>query len=201
MCQNSKPAAELTHAPVESVAHSCACSKNGTPRPMEVNEEVRWVDASMDMEFPAVPFPSKKIFAATGEELLRQLVRAHHSRLYKSSIAELFNHDPQHFEALVKTIGDYVVEASGGPSYFTGSRGNVCMRTLHFPFTIDEKARRIWLTELRAALDEVQFPESVMEEYWNWMEAFSMRMINRRTTRSQPMRYPFLPTGQTHPAR
>jgi hemoglobin len=65
------------------------------------------------------------------------------------------------------------------------------MRKRHYPFTIDEAARDIWLRQLWWAFDDVGFPSQIREEYWNWVEAFSIRMINRRTQRAQPQRYPF----------
>lgn len=65
------------------------------------------------------------------------------------------------------------------------------MRERHFPFAINERAREIWLLALLHAFDDVAFPDEVREEYWNWMEPFSIRMINRRTTKEQPRRHPW----------
>jgi hemoglobin len=65
------------------------------------------------------------------------------------------------------------------------------MRTRHFPFTIDEKARETWLLCLWHAFDEAKFPAAIRREYWDWMEAFSARMINRRTMKAQPTRFAF----------
>jgi hemoglobin len=67
----------------------------------------------------------------------------------------------------------------------------VCMRVRHFPFTIDERSRDVWLGELLHALIEVEFPSSLLEAYWEWVEPMSIRMINRRTSKAQPLRYPF----------
>ena len=65
------------------------------------------------------------------------------------------------------------------------------MRKRHYPFAIDEEARDIWLYNLCVAFDEVGIPVEVRQEYWNWAEAFSIRMINRRTERVPLRRYPF----------
>jgi hemoglobin len=65
------------------------------------------------------------------------------------------------------------------------------MRRRHYPFTIDEAAREVWLRELWLAFDDVGFPAQLRREYWEWVEAFSIRMINRRTRRAQPRRFPF----------
>lgn len=123
--------------------------------------------------------------------MLRALVQRHHRRLKDSSAGALFPADAERFLAGVERSADYVVEACGGPAYFTTSQGKPCMRRRHFPFTIDEKAREIWLGELWLAFDDVNFPEDVRREYWEWVEPFSIRMINRRTQRDQPRRFPF----------
>ncbi|WP_077298460.1 hypothetical protein [Aquaspirillum sp. LM1] len=65
------------------------------------------------------------------------------------------------------------------------------MRTRHFPFTIDESAREVWLTLLWQAMQDTDFSSAAREEYWNWMEPFSLRMVNRRTTKAQPVRWAF----------
>ena len=41
------------------------------------------------------------------------------------------------------------------------------------------------------AFDDVGIPVEVRQEYWDWAEAFSIRMINRRTERAPLRRYPF----------
>jgi len=103
----------------------------------------------------------------------------------------LYPSDAERFAHAVKKAADYAVEATGGPAAFTPVNGNTCMRTRHFPFTIDEAAREIWLGQLWLSFDEVGFPAEVREEYWNWQEAMSIRMINRRTTKAAPRRFTF----------
>ena len=65
------------------------------------------------------------------------------------------------------------------------------MRTRHFPFAIDEKSRETWLLCLWRAFEQADFPRGVRREFWEWMEPFSARMINRRTTKAQPRRLSF----------
>ncbi|OHX35974.1 hypothetical protein BJL95_02740 [Methylomonas sp. LWB] len=158
--------------------------------PMEVGDEVRWKPASTGLEFPAVPFPSRRVFEVAGASLLRALVRRHHQRLLNTPIGHLFPKDPARFAAGVEKTADFIVEATGGPALFTANHGHTCMRSRHFPFTIDELAREIWLAQLLSAFDDVGFPDEVREEYWNWVESLSIRVINRRTMRAAPRRIP-----------
>lgn len=137
-----------------------------------------------------LPFPSQRVFKIAGEELLRTLVKRHHERLLNTPVAHLFPTDPVRFNVGVNKTADFIIEASGGPAGFTSIHGHTCMRTRHFPFTIDEQAREIWLAQLLLAFDDVAFPEDIKQEYWDWVESLSIRIINRRTMRASPRRYP-----------
>jgi hemoglobin len=151
----------------------------------------RIVGASYDLDFPAVQFPSMRIIDVVGEPALRQLVRRHHNLLRESEIKDLFSADDAIFAATVEKIADFVVESCGGSQNYSRKQEKGCMRTRHFPFLIDEAARGIWLSCLWQALQKSEFSQIMRQEYWNWMEPFSIRMINRRTLRGQPDRYPF----------
>ncbi len=180
-------------ARLETAAHACHSGGEG----FVVGDEVRWVDGFHELECPRVPFPSRRIFAVAGEMMLRALVLRHHQRLYESPLRTLFPADRKRFLAGVTRAADYAIETSGGPKYFTPHHGKPCMRKRHFPFTIDESAREIWLRELWWAFDDVGFPPQLREEYWDWVEPFSIRMINRRTQRAQPRRHPFADVPST----
>ncbi|TCJ11650.1 globin [Parasulfuritortus cantonensis] len=180
--------AEVEAIPDGALRFECMCSAGGS---LQAVDEVRWMESHPDLIFPAVPFPSKHVFAATGTDALRGLVRRHHDRLKATVVGALFPDDPRMFAMAVEKAADFVVEACGGPELFTPVHGPMRMRIRHFPVSIDEHAREVWLRELLASFDDVGFPEPVREEYWNWMEPFSIRMITRRTTREQPRRHPY----------
>lgn len=165
--------------------HSCACNSGSA------SVVGRIVDAATELVLPAVTFPSRRVMEVAGEEKLRQLVERHHALLAAGPIAEMFPADAALFSALVAKVADFVVETCGGGASYSTEHGNTCMRTRHFPFTIDESAREAWLEALFRAMDDVAFPAEAREEYWNWLEAFSVRMINRRTMKAQPVRIPF----------
>lgn len=158
---------------------------------MQVGEDIRWVATSHDSDYPPVPFPSLQVIRSAGEGRLRALVWQHHMLLRASPIGHLFPADDEKFARGTDKTADFIVEACGGPANFTPQFGHTCMRTRHFPFTIDEAARETWLDLLWQALDDVLFPDDVREEYWNWLEAMSIRMINRRTTKTAPARRPY----------
>jgi len=188
MCASTPPPVDRQLSLISSDGHTaCACSSSSEPMP--VGEEVRWKDGFSDMHFPPVPFPSRKVFATTGEPMLRALVQRHHERLRDTSIGHLFPKDDERFAAGIQKAADFMVEATGGPVNLSRPQAHGCMRTRHFPFTIDEATRDIWLAQLLLAMEDVDFPANVRTEFWNWVEAFSVRMINRRTTKAAPRRY------------
>lgn len=165
--------------------HQCACGGHESP------QHGRRVEASHDLDFPPVTFPSSRMIGDVGEAKLREVVRRHHELLRSSAIAGMFASDDAEFAALVERVGDFVVESCGGPATFSAQNGTTCMRTRHFPFSIDESAREVWLDLLFQAMVDTGFPEMAREDYWNWLEAMSIRMINRRTSKAQAVRVSF----------
>lgn len=183
--------ASSIHFVMAALKVSCCLEDNSSAR----RDSFRSVSSSTA---PEVPFPSLRVIEALGEHGLRQLVAQHHALLRQSAIGHLFAQDAAQFAQLVERVADFVVEACGGAAQYTPAHGHTCMRTRHFPFTIDEAAREVWLTLLWQALADCAAPAAVREEYWAWMEPFSLRMINRRTTKAQPARWAYAEMAARH---
>jgi hemoglobin len=147
-------------------------------------------DADFDLAFPPIPLPSPRVLAVAGEPLLRQLIRCQHERLRASSIRNLFPADPGNFAAVVERIGNFVIEIVSGSPQTAQSRLLTWFRARHLPITIDETARNVWLAAMYFAFDDVGFPDEARLEFWNWVEALSIRAVTRRTMINQPRRYP-----------
>jgi hemoglobin len=145
---------------------------------------------AFDLAFPPIPSPPPTLFAAVGEATLRALVTRHHDRLRDSSIGRLFPAEPDHFAAVVERIAQFVVEEAAGAARLAQAQGQTWLRAQHLPITIDETARNVWLAKLLLAFDDAGFPAAARPDYWNWMEALSILIINRRTMVTQPRRYP-----------
>ena len=150
-------------------------------RPRFGGEDVRVVEAMIDIIFPAVPFPSNKIFKALGEEKIRAMVWHHHQLLLKTKVGKLFPANEEAFKMAVDKSADFFVEALGGGDVFTSVHGEPHLRMRHFKIPIDENDREIWLGMYKKTLKELDFPKELLEEFWNWIEPLSIRMINRRT--------------------
>ncbi|MDR1647914.1 MAG: hypothetical protein LBR88_07780 [Zoogloeaceae bacterium] len=180
MCQTAHQTAQSIDSP-----HRCACNRTGD------FHSGREVPGGHDLEYPEVRFPTRELFAEIGEEKLRALVWRHHSLLRQNAeIGHLFAADDAVFAARMQVIASFFVEACGGPAAYSATEGdNVCIRTRHFPFEVDERAREIWLENLCRVLEESALSEKLRDRYWSWLEAMSIRMINRRRTKAQPLRF------------
>jgi hemoglobin len=144
-----------------------------------------------DLEYLPIRFPSPRVLETLGEAGLRRLVRCHHEALLQSSVRHLFPGDAETLAKVVEKSALFFIESCGGAPDYTRRHGGNCMRTQHFPFTIDEAARDVWLACLRQAFDLADTPSAAREELWGWLESMSVRMINRRTTKKQPTRHAY----------
>ncbi|QKF82762.1 globin [Halarcobacter ebronensis] len=145
----------------------------------------------IDFVFPEIPFPPKYFYEELGEEKIRELVFYHHNLMRKSAIGHLFTHEEDKFKIVLDRTADFFLEALGGGEKYSSKYGHPHLRARHFPFTIDEKAREIWLMFFKKALKDLDVPKKYIKAFWEWLEPMSLRMINRRTMMELPKRYPF----------
>lgn len=150
-------------------------------RPRFGGEDIRIVDSMIDIIFPPVPFPSNKIFNALGEVKIREMVWHHHTLLLKTKVGDLFPRNEEALKMVIDKSADFFVEALGGDQVFTEQHGEPHLRMRHFKIPIDENDREIWLAMYKKTLKEIAFPQEHLQEFWNWIEPLSIRMINRRT--------------------
>lgn len=149
------------------------------------------VDAKIDFIYPEVPFPTHALSIEWGDENIRAMVRHHHILLRKSSIGNLFPNSDSAFAFATEKAADFFVEALGGEKAYTPANGHPSLRMRHFHITIDEKGREIWLMLYKKTIKDLNMPGHLIEEFWNWIEPLSIRMINRRTTVAPIERFPY----------
>ena len=177
--------------PQENISNIGSFSSCGQTQFVGAGEEPRTADAKIDFVYPPVIFPSNKILKTFGEAAIRNMVLHHHTLLKKSSIGDMFPADEKEFLEGTQKTADFFVEALGGGDIFSSKHGHPALRGRHFRFTIDEKGREIWLMMYKKTLRDIEFPKELLEEFWNWIEPLSIRMINRRTTAVPPQRFTF----------
>ncbi|SHF10132.1 hemoglobin [Mariniphaga anaerophila] len=127
---------------------------------------------------PEVPLPSHEIFNTLGEEKIRNLVNDHYNLLIESGIKHLFPQDNIGLEKAKKNSSDFFIQICGGPMYFNKNRGRPMMYKRHLPHKITPEARQVWLECYAQAIRQQQLPDDLALSFWNYIDIFSMWMVN-----------------------
>src|SRR5690554_6459185 len=127
---------------------------------------------------PNVTLPTYEMYTILGDEGIRKLVSDHYDQLVKSPIKEMFPQDEAELERAKKHGFDFFIQICGGPMYFNKNRGRPMMFKRHLPFKITADARVVWLNCYRDALLKQNLPEDVLTSFWNYLNDFSMWMVN-----------------------
>ncbi len=175
----------LRHEPLDEIKKFSQCDISQKFDPNGVK------DVMIDFIYPPVPFPPKTIYEEFGEKNIIKMVFHHHGLLKNSSIKDIFSQDEKEFEMVTQRTAEFFMEALGGGSRYTSKHGHPHLRSRHFPFTIDEHARDVWLMFYKKTLKDIDFPKEYIKPFWEWIESLSLRMINRRTMMEAPRRYPY----------
>ena len=131
---------------------------------------------------PDIAKPHPGFFHEVQEERFRKLVNDHYESIKTSDIAFLFPvFDDEDFAEAQKHAADFLIEISGGPDYFTQTRGAHQMVGRHAPFRIDEDARRSWLKlyiPLLEALEGEGISKEYIKSFWNYFKFLSFISFN-----------------------
>lgn len=112
------------------------------------------------------------------EDGIRKMVNDHYDLLRESAISNLFPSSDEAFTAAKKHSADFFVQVLGGHPYYNENRGNPMLRKRHMPFKITAEARITWLECYKIILTELTIPEHLTQSFWNYLNQFSMVMVN-----------------------
>jgi hemoglobin len=132
-------------------------------------------------ERPEVTRPNHEFYKVVGEEGIRKMVSRHYDLLRASAIKNLFPDDDAEFEAAKTRSADFMIQICGGPDYFNQHRGRPMLMDRHKPFSITLEGRHIWLSCYKKALLELDLPENITLMFWNYINVFSIWMVNTKT--------------------
>ena len=127
---------------------------------------------------PNITLPHPGILEFLKEDGIRNLISDHYDRIKSSSIRDLFPPNDVIFEAAKKNSADFFVQIMGGPIHYSQNRGNPMLVRRHNPFKITLEARNVWLGIYQELLPELGLPEELMLSLWNYLDQFSIWMIN-----------------------
>ncbi|MBA2369430.1 MAG: hypothetical protein H0V82_10470 [Candidatus Protochlamydia sp.] len=123
--------------------------------------------------------PDPQIYALMGENAIYKMLEDFYLELESSSISNLFPHD---MKEASKRSAAFFVFILGGPPLYQQQFGPPRMRQRHITFTIDEKAREVWLNCFKAILIDADkkynFPMQYMDGFIRFLDQFSLWMVN-----------------------
>lgn len=126
---------------------------------------------------PQHPPLNPNLFRALGEEKVRSLTAIFYKEIAESSIRSMYPEDD--LKLSEEKLADFMIQVLGGPAYYVRKYGPPRMRARHFPFEIDEKARRVWLSCFKKALDETEMEDSDRKDIYSFLTSFSAWMVNK----------------------
>lgn len=126
--------------------------------------------------------PDPAFYEALGYDGMKDLMYRFYDEIYESSIANFFPQDEEEFEKVKEKNALFFIQLCGGPKvYETESKGqnlNEYMIRLHDEFSIYEKSRYEWLGCMETALRETDVPQTLKDNFWAYLEAFSKLTVN-----------------------
>ena len=133
---------------------------------------------------PPVTKPNPAFLTDIGEEGMRALLDRFYMGLYESPIKELFPKEIDVMKDAGQVSADFFIQICGGTPYFNQNHGAPQMGKRHAPFAITPDARLHWLVcfeeALQLIIDEKQSSEENIQSFWDYLNAFSIWMINAR---------------------
>ncbi|HIP51777.1 MAG TPA: globin [Campylobacterales bacterium] len=131
---------------------------------------------------PSVERPNPDFLTQVTEQGMRDLLSRFYVCLDKSAIRSMFPaKNAEGMEIAAQTSADFFIQICGGPAYFNQRHGMPKMRQRHAPFSITAESRLHWLICFEEALQPLEstVSEESLQSFWNYLNIFSIMMINR----------------------
>lgn len=125
---------------------------------------------------------STELFAAMGPANIYLMFEDFYQRLAASAVSRMFPSEPEALEEAAHKSAEFFMQLMGGPPVYSTKHGPPRMRMRHFPFEIDEAARREWLRCFNETLDvageKFGFPPEHQASFRTFIHDFSKWMVN-----------------------
>lgn len=133
--------------------------------------------ASIGMR-PKVDLPNPGFLEHLKEEGIRKMISDHYDLLIQSEIKHLFPTNKEALEVAKLKSSDFFIQICGGLPYFNENQGKPLLSRRHSPFKITAEGRKIWLNCYQQILPKLDISEELVLSFWNYLNIFSMWMIN-----------------------
>jgi hemoglobin len=116
--------------------------------------------------------------AAGGEETFRRLVHRFYQGVATDPVLRPL-YPEEDLGPAEERLRLFLIQYWGGPRTYSDRRGHPRLRMRHAPFPIGEAERDAWLTQMRAAVDDIGLPEELEKMLWDYLVMAANSMINR----------------------
>lgn len=113
-----------------------------------------------------------------GERFFRDLVAAFYRRVGEDPVLRPLYPEPD-LAGAQERLTLFLVQYWGGPTTYSDARGHPRLRMRHAPFPVGTAQIEAWLSNMRAALDEVGVPDALEPELWDYLERAAHSLRNR----------------------
>jgi hemoglobin len=72
----------------------------------------------------------------------------------------------------------FLIQYWGGPNTYSRRRGHPRLRMRHVPFVIDEAQHDRWLKHMRDAVEELDLPEPLEKQLWDYFIMAARSLVN-----------------------
>ena len=127
---------------------------------------------------PPVTKPAPEFLKLLTEEGIRKMVSDHYDLLIKSDISHLFPRNEEALNKAKQNSADFFIQICGGHNYYEENRGKPMLAKRHAAGAINIEARIIWLQCYIQVLSKLKIPEYVLFPFWNYLNVFSIWMVN-----------------------
>ena len=115
--------------------------------------------------------------AVGGEATFTKLIAGFYGRVRTDPVLRpLYPEDE--LEAAEERLRLFLIQYWGGPTTYSETRGHPRLRMRHVPFAIGAAERDAWLTNMRAALDDVALPPEYDAPVWEHLHRAAFLMQN-----------------------
>ena len=116
--------------------------------------------------------------AVGGEEAFTRLVRRFYEEVKGDPVLLATYPTPQDLRAAEEHLRLFLMQYWGGPTTYNELRGHPRLRMRHVRFHIGETERDLWLKHMRTALDELELPEAIDAQFWNYLVMAAHSLVN-----------------------
>ncbi|MUL43125.1 globin [Streptomonospora sp. PA3] len=123
------------------------------------------------------PEPQTFYDAVGGEETFTRLVRRFYEGVAEDPVLRPL-YPEEDLGPAEERLRLFLMQYWGGPRTYSEQRGHPRLRMRHGPFRVGSRERDHWLAHMRAAVDELELPEALDRQLWEYLVYAAHSMVN-----------------------